>query len=42
MQTSDLNRLIEQQSSLVWLSAGVMLAAVMVVFLHGGLTTVTK
>ncbi len=42
MKTPDVDRLIAEQSSLVWLSAGVMLAAVMVVFLHGGLTTVAK
>ena len=33
---------MEQRSSLIWLSAGAMTAAVMVVFLHGGLGTVKK
>ncbi len=33
---------MEQYSSLIWLSAGVMTAAAMVVFLHGGLTTIKK
>ena len=42
MKTPDIDRLVEEQSSLIWLSAGIMLAAVMVVCLHGGFATVAK
>ena len=42
MPAPRLHAAIKRPSSLVWLSAGAALVALMVVFLHDGLATVAK